>query len=299
MDESPIKSGRALAPYLLSIVRIVIGLLFLQHGAEKLWGFAGGRIDHDFLTLRGFAGPLEVAGGILIALGLFTRFTAFILCGEMAVAYFRSWAPRGFFPIQNGGEEAVLFCYCYLWLITAGAGKWSFDRLIEKPRSPQKRTFKETIASWESYCRSIVRMIFAFTFCLHGFRLALGLLPALAGRRIGTTMALDLLPRFVGYWEIAGGILLFFGLFARPSALISGIVAVAAYLYGIPRGVWPIRNGGNEALLYTLVFAYVALVGAGAWSLDHISATLRLKHQRQVGPLGPGIAANQETSTRS
>lgn len=120
------------APHLLSVVRIATGLLFFQHGAEKLWGFAGGRIDHNFATLHGFAGPLEVAGGLLIALGLFTRASAFILCGEMAVAYFTRWAPRGFWPITNGGEEAVLFCFLYLWLVTAGPGPWSFDFLIRR-----------------------------------------------------------------------------------------------------------------------------------------------------------------------
>src|SRR5581483_3494948 len=145
-------AGRNLwAPHVLSLARIMIGLLFLQHGAEKLWGFAGGRIDHDFGTLRGFAGPLEVAGGMLIAFGLFTRFTAFILCGEMAVAYFRSWAPRGFFPIQNGGEEAVRFCFIYLWLVTAGAGNWSLDHLFEESRSFRRRTIMQTIASWDAY----------------------------------------------------------------------------------------------------------------------------------------------------
>jgi putative oxidoreductase len=113
--------------YLLSVLRMAIGLLFFQHGAEKLWGFAHGRIDHKFATLHGFAGPLEVAGGLLIFLGLFTRPAAFILCGEMAVAYFRSWAPRGFWPITNGGEEAVIFCFVYLWLVTAGPGPWSLD----------------------------------------------------------------------------------------------------------------------------------------------------------------------------
>ena len=189
MNQGPAAGRKTVAPYVLGFARIVIGLLFFQHGAEKLWGFAGGRIDHDFATLRGFAGPLEVVGGTLIALGLFTRFTAFILCGEMAVAYFRSWAPRGFFPIQNGGEEAVLFCFVYLWLVTAGAGAWSVDSLIEKSRPPRRRAIKETVASWEQYGLSIVRMILAFTFCLHGFRLALGLLPALAGRRGGVPMA--------------------------------------------------------------------------------------------------------------
>jgi len=121
-------------PYFLSVIRILIGLLFFQHGAEKIWGFAGGRVDHNFATLHGFAGPLEVIGGLLIAAGLLTRFSAFILCGEMAVAYFTRWAPRGFWPINNGGEEAVLFCFVFLWLVTAGPGPWSLDSLIHGHR---------------------------------------------------------------------------------------------------------------------------------------------------------------------
>ena len=121
-------------PYLLSAIRIAVGLLFFQHGAEKIWGFAGGRIDHNFATLHGFAGPLEVVGGLLITLGLFTRPCAFILCGEMAVAYFTRWAPRGFWPITNGGEEAVLFCFVYVWLVAAGAGPWSLDYFLSGRR---------------------------------------------------------------------------------------------------------------------------------------------------------------------
>ena len=126
-------------PYLLSFVRIAVGLLFFQHGAEKLWGFAGGRIDLEFTTLHGLAGPIEVVGGGLMVLGLFTRSTAFILCGEMAVAYFRSWAPRGFFPINNGGEEAVICCYIFLWLVTAGPGPWSVDALLRTKRASHER----------------------------------------------------------------------------------------------------------------------------------------------------------------
>jgi putative oxidoreductase len=118
--------------FLLTALRIVTGLLFFQHGAEKLWGFAGGRIDHNFPQLHALAGPIEVIGGALIVLGLFTRTAAFILCGEMAVAYFRAWAPRGFFPVSNGGEEAVLFCYIYLWFVTKGAGPWSLDAVLER-----------------------------------------------------------------------------------------------------------------------------------------------------------------------
>jgi putative oxidoreductase len=282
MKQAPETRRKRLSPYLLSAARILVGLLFLQHGAEKLWGFAGGRIDHNFGTLRGFAGPLEVTGGILIVLGLFTRVTAFILCGEMAVAYFKAWAPRGFFPIQNGGEEAVLFCFIYLWLVTAGAGEWSLDNLVENSHPSQRRTIRDTIASWDGYGLSVARIILGFTFCLHGSRLAFGLLPAIAGRRIGLPMALDLLPPFVGYWEIVGGILLMLGLFTKPTALISSIVAVAAYLYGAaPRGVWPIRNGGNEVILYAIVFGYLAASGAGVWSLDQV----RTRGARHKGEL--------------
>ena len=115
----------------LSVARFLMGFLFIQHGLEKIWGFAGGRIDLDFAHPHGWAGPIELAGGTLLMLGLFTRLTAFILCGEMATAYFLSWAPRGFWPITNGGELAVIDCYAFLWLVFAGGGPWSLDALIE------------------------------------------------------------------------------------------------------------------------------------------------------------------------
>lgn len=117
---------------LRSLVRIVVGFLFIQHGLEKIWGFAGGRIDRDFSKLHGIAGLIELIGGLLLITGLFTRSTAFILCGEMAVAYFNSWAPRGFWPISNGGEAAVVYCYVFLWLVTAGGGPISLDAVIHK-----------------------------------------------------------------------------------------------------------------------------------------------------------------------
>jgi putative oxidoreductase len=119
------------APNFLSVLRMIVGLLFFQHGAEKIWGFANGRIDHNFATMHGLAGPIEVIGGGLLFAGLLTRTTAFILCGEMAVAYFTRWAPRGFWPISNGGEEAVICCYIFLWLVAAGAGPWSLDHFIQ------------------------------------------------------------------------------------------------------------------------------------------------------------------------
>ena len=122
------------APRLLSVLRIVAGFLFMLHGAQKLFGFPapmpGG--GPPLMSLFGFAGILEFFGGLLIMLGLFTRPVAFILAGEMAVAYFMGHAPGGFWPMLNKGEAAVLFCFIFLYLAAAGGGPWSVDRLMRR-----------------------------------------------------------------------------------------------------------------------------------------------------------------------
>ena len=119
---------------MLTLFRIATGILFWQHGAAK-FGFLGGRMA-EFPDLRFFAGVLEFFGGPLISLGIFTRAVAFILSGEMAVAYWMSHAPReaGFWPLQNGGEPAVLFCFMFLFLMTTGAGPWSIDGLLSRSK---------------------------------------------------------------------------------------------------------------------------------------------------------------------
>lgn len=111
-------------------LRIMTGLLFLQHGTTKLFKFPLTDYFKDgvqIASLMGAAGILELVGGILIIIGLFTRTTAFVLAGMMAVAYFMAHAAQGFFPIRNGGELAILFCFIFLWLATAGAGPYSLD----------------------------------------------------------------------------------------------------------------------------------------------------------------------------
>ncbi len=119
------------SPRLLSVLRIVAALLFLQHGLAKLFGFPHvASFDNlKLASLLGVAGIIEVAGSVLLLIGLFTRPAAFILSGEMAVAYFMSHAPRAFFPILNQGELAVLFCFVFLYLAAAGGGVWSLDRM--------------------------------------------------------------------------------------------------------------------------------------------------------------------------
>lgn len=247
----------------LSIARIVAGLLFWQHGLEKLFGFAGARPEPTLWAIRGVGGILETVGGPLIALGLFTRPVAFILSGEMAVAYFRSWAPRGFFPIANGGEEATLFCYLYLWLWTTGAGPWSVDALISRRRPI---AVPSRLQKWEPVARSLMRVIVGFLFTLHGVRKLFGILVSVAGRRNAPALAIDALPWFTGALDLAGGVLLMTGVFVRQTAAVLAVEAALAYaLIAQPRTLWPIRNGGNEALLYVVICAYLALTGAGAW----------------------------------
>ena len=116
-------------PHFLSILRIITGLLFLEHGTGKYLGFPHLERVPPVLSLPGIGGMLELVGGLLIVVGLFTRPVAFLLSGEMAVAYFVAHFPRGFFPVLNAGESAVLFCFLFLYLFFAGPGPWSIDAI--------------------------------------------------------------------------------------------------------------------------------------------------------------------------
>ncbi|AYC34685.1 DoxX family protein [Pseudomonas cavernae] len=120
------------APRLLSVLRIVTAFLFLQHGTAKLFGFPHVAFfdELNLFSLIGFAGLLEVVGGLLLLFGLLTRLSAFILSGEMAFAYFIGHAPDGWVPLLNGGEPAILFCFIFLYLVAAGGGAWSLDRRL-------------------------------------------------------------------------------------------------------------------------------------------------------------------------
>jgi putative oxidoreductase len=117
------------SPRLLSVLRIVAALLFLQHGLAKLLHFPHvAMFDQlQLFSLLGLAGVIELVGSVLLLIGLFTRPAAFIMSGEMAVAYFMAHGPRGFFPILNQGELALLFCFVFLYLAAAGGGPWSLD----------------------------------------------------------------------------------------------------------------------------------------------------------------------------
>ena len=127
---------RTIEPFARSLLRIVAGFTFSLHGMQKLLGFFGGMNGKGgtvaFGSLFWIAGGLELIGGLLLVLGLFTSPVAFVLCGEMAVAYFKAHFPHGFFPLANHGELAVLYCFLFLYLWTAGAGPLSLDSLVRK-----------------------------------------------------------------------------------------------------------------------------------------------------------------------
>jgi len=127
---------RGWSPRLLSVLRIVVAFLFMQHGAQKLFGFLGGIPGGtpQLLTLPWITGVLEFFGGLLLLLGLFTCPIAFILSGMMAVAYFKVHARQGFWPLQNRGELAAFYCFVFLYLSAAGGGPWSLDTVWRRSK---------------------------------------------------------------------------------------------------------------------------------------------------------------------
>jgi len=129
-----------MAPIFLSILRIVSGLIFLEHGTQKFLSFPAGEMagkGAEFANLGAYAGLVELACGVLIAIGLFTRPAAFLASGTMAVAYWYAHAPQNFFPVNNGGDAAILYCFIFLYLVFAGPGPWSLDAARSKPVPPQ------------------------------------------------------------------------------------------------------------------------------------------------------------------
>jgi len=119
-------------PQLLSLLRIVAGFCFLWHGSAKLLHYPAGMEGIQLMSLMGLAGVLELAGGVLVCVGLFTKPVAFILSGEMAFAYFMAHAPHGWLPAMNGGDAAVLYCFVFLFISSAGPGPVALDAMMKK-----------------------------------------------------------------------------------------------------------------------------------------------------------------------
>ena len=141
MNESKVvRRWRASSPSLLSVLRIMAAFLFIEYGTAKLFAWPGALIPNggtvQVVSLIGLAAILEAFGGLLMLAGLFTRPVAFVLSGEMAVAYFVGHAGRGFWPVLNQGAPAVLFCFVWLYISAAGPGPWSLDAILRRTEAP-------------------------------------------------------------------------------------------------------------------------------------------------------------------
>ena len=121
------QSLRRFAPHMLGILRIVTALLFMEHGTAKLLNFPASEMHPPLFSIFGLAGVIEIVGGILVLIGFWTRPVAFLLSGQMAIAYWMVHAPQNFFPVNNGGDAAVLFCFVFLYLVFAGPGAFAMD----------------------------------------------------------------------------------------------------------------------------------------------------------------------------
>jgi putative oxidoreductase len=130
------------SPYIYAILRIIIGLSFALHGSQKLFGVPGNKPPTSIASFMGIGGLLELVCGLLIALGLFASYAAFIASGEMAVAYFMLHSPKGFLPIVNQGELAVLYCFIFLYIAAQGSGIWSVDASIRKTRAKSSASLR-------------------------------------------------------------------------------------------------------------------------------------------------------------
>ena len=133
MTTQPAPTGiAARAPEMLSVLRITSALIFTLHGSQKLFAFPSTEQQPPLLSLFGIGGLLELVGGLLLLVGLFTRPVAFVLSGMMAVAYWMFHAPGNLFPTLNGGDAAILYCFVFLYIFVAGPGPWSLDALMRR-----------------------------------------------------------------------------------------------------------------------------------------------------------------------
>jgi len=120
------------SPHALSLLRVASGAAFLAHGTMKWLNFPPSTMEVTFTSLSGIAGLIELVGGTLLVLGLFTRPAAFLCSGTMAAAYFIAHAPQSFFPVLNRGDAALLYCFVFFYLVFAGPGPWSLDAIVRK-----------------------------------------------------------------------------------------------------------------------------------------------------------------------
>lgn len=247
------------APHALSLLRIVAGFLFVQHGLAKLFGWFGGQAVPTY-SLFWYAGVIETAGGPLIIAGLLTRPLALVLAGEMLAAYLIAHRPLGGWPFRNGGAVPLLFSLIFLHLASAGGGKLALDSL----RSAKASRSGRRLEKFTQITLMVLRVGAAFLFFQYGSSKLLGWF---GGRRV----AFPQLRWFAGLLETVGAPFIALGLFLRAvTFVLAGEMAVAYWTSHFPRGqgFWPIQNGGEPAVLFCFIYLYLLTAGPGVLSLD-------------------------------
>lgn len=255
-------------PVTLALLRGVAGLLFWQHGVQKLFGWFGGTPAPPF-SLFWCAGVLESVGGPLILVGLFTQPVAFLLCGEMAVAFLTQHLPRGFWPIQNQGVVPLQFCFIFLLLATAGPGRLSVDGSLDRGAEGRRDRLSQKLREFYPVALPLLRIMTAFLFVQFGVRKFFGWLG-------GRPVEFPGLRWLAGVLETFGSPFIALGALSRPLAFIlSGEMATAFWTAHFPRGFagqgfWPIQNGGEGSVLFCFIYLFLVTAGPGKPSVDSL-----------------------------
>jgi putative oxidoreductase len=273
------------SPYLLSLMRITVGIVFIRHSMQLVFGFPFGGMNHDFTTLAGIGGVLGLAGGALVIPGLFTRPVAFFLSGMMAVAFFsESVAKTGTLWTLREGEAALFYCFAYLFMSAAGAGVLSLDHLIWR-EDGEPYPFRS--GRWTPYLLSVMRFMIGYMYIQHGTEKLWGY-PA--GRIDHNFLTLH---GFAGLLEFPGAILMMLGLFVRPASFIlSGQMAVAYWARWAPRGFWRSLIVGEASIYFCFAYLLMSAIGGGPLSLDSVLSRIRKRHG-EAAPAGELVGTSQ------
>lgn len=264
------------APVVLSIARIVIGFLVLWHGLIKIVGFPAGQGDQvPVMSLIGLTGLIELVGGALMMLGLFTRPVAAVIFLDMTISYMVLNLPKGIFTLRNDGEAPMAYAVFFLFITAAGAGPLAVDWLIKR-KSGDSRT-SPLDAPGAGITLAIMRIAVAFMFIQHGFQKYLGFF----GSRVDHDWSG--IRAWGGVIEFYLSPLLAAGLFVRPiSFLLSGEMAVAYFTRWAKPGLWGSLPRGEASIYFCYIFLFMFTAGGGAWALDNVISRKRARSSSQV-----------------